>query len=148
MPQRPRSSQEERSAVDTSGAATNRSDVYDGAGQRAGDAVEGLHPGHDELPELVDVARLGASDHVVGPGDVLGQGHTLELSNRGRYLGGLSDVGLDQDVGLNDHAELLGSCRDIPGMSGTSSILAQPTVSCAPAEQGPGIRTSFGIRIG
>ena len=55
------------------------SDVDDGAGQGAGDAVEGLHLGDDQLAELVDVAGLGAHDHVVGAGDVLGEGDALDL---------------------------------------------------------------------
>ena len=56
----------------------------DGAGQRAGDAVEVLHLGDDQLAELVDVAGLGADDHVVGAGDVLGESDALDLGSRRR----------------------------------------------------------------
>ena len=56
------------------------SDVHHRAGQRAGDAVDGLHLGDDQLAELVDVAGLGAHDDVVGTGDVLGQRHALDLA--------------------------------------------------------------------
>ena len=74
------------SSATTSRAGARRtsaagSDVDDGAGQRAGDAVDGLDPGDDQLAELVDVAGLGADDHVVRAGDVLGQGDALDLGD-------------------------------------------------------------------
>ena len=48
------------------------SEVDDGAGEGAGDAVDLLDRRHDELAEVVERARLGLHDHVVGPGDVVG----------------------------------------------------------------------------
>ena len=56
-----------------------------------------------QLAELVDVAGLGAHDHVVRAGDVLGQGHALDLGDLARHLRGLAHVGLDEDVRLDDH---------------------------------------------
>src|SRR6476646_8419739 len=99
-----------------------KSDVDDGAGQRAGDAVEVLHLGDHQLAELVDVAGLGPHDHVVGAGDVLGEGHALDLRNGGCDLCGLADIGLDQDVRLDDH-------RALPGVAGY--VLGQPTARSA-----------------
>ena len=67
-------------------------------GERPGDAIHGLDPRHHQLAKLIDVASLGADDHVVGPSDILGQLHALD---RGDILGnpdGLADLGLDQDV--------------------------------------------------
>ena len=61
-----------------------KSDVDDRAGEGAGDAVEVLHLGDHQLAELVDVAGLGAHDHVVRTGDVLGEGDALDLGDRAR----------------------------------------------------------------
>src|SRR5436190_10746205 len=83
------------------------SDVDDRAGERTGDPVEVLHLRDDELAQLVDVARLGAHDHVVRAGDVLGQGHALHLGDGAGHVGCLPDVGLDEDVRLYDHGCLL-----------------------------------------
>ncbi len=80
----------------------------DRAGERTGDAVEVLHLRDDELAELVDVLGLGSDDHVVGTGDVLGERDAVDLGDLAGDLRGLADVGLDQDVGLDDHRGLLG----------------------------------------
>ena len=61
----------------------------------------------DQLAELVDVAGLGAHDHVVGTGDVLGEDDALDVGDALGDLGGLADIGLDQDVGLDDHVDSL-----------------------------------------
>jgi hypothetical protein len=67
-----------------------------------------VHLGDDELAELVDVLGLGTEDHVVGTGDVLGERDAVDLGDLAGDHGGLDDVGLDQDVGLDDHRGLLG----------------------------------------
>jgi hypothetical protein len=41
-------------------------------------AIHGLDPRHHQLAKLIDIARLGADDHVVGPSDILGQQHALD----------------------------------------------------------------------
>ena len=76
-------------------------EVHDRAGQRARDALDRLDAGHDQLPQFVDGLRLGAHDHVVGAGDVLGFGDT---GDRAHALGDrrcLAHLGLDQDVRVN-----------------------------------------------
>src|SRR3954469_9574298 len=88
---------------DTAELGQTRSDVDGRAGERSGDALEVLHLRDDQLPELVDVAGLGAHDHVVRAGDVLRKGHALDLGDLARHLGGLAHVGLDEDVRLDDH---------------------------------------------
>jgi thiamine-monophosphate kinase len=75
----------------------------DGAGQGPGDAGYALDLGDHELPEIIHVARFGPDDHVVGAGDVLGQGHPLDIADAASDLGGLAHLGLHQDVSL-DHA--------------------------------------------
>src|SRR5215213_4228149 len=82
--------------------SVSASEVDDGTGQRAGDAVDRLHAGDDQAAELVDRLGLGADDHVVGAGDVLGFAHAVDLGDRLRHLGCLADFGLDEDVGV-DH---------------------------------------------
>ena len=52
--------------------------VHDRAGQRAGDALDRLDPGDHELAQVVDRLGLGAHDHVVGAGDVLGLGDAAD----------------------------------------------------------------------
>jgi hypothetical protein len=42
-------------------------EVHHWTGERAGDAGHCLHACDHQLAELVDVARFGADDHVVGP---------------------------------------------------------------------------------
>src|SRR3954471_15612661 len=79
------------------------SEVYDGAGQRAGDALDALDLRHDQLAELVDVLRLGAHDHVVRARDVLGLRDTADVGDGLRDGGRLPDLGLDEDVGLDRH---------------------------------------------
>jgi hypothetical protein len=73
------------------------------AGQRGGDARDGLDVGDDELAELVDVVRLRAHDHVVGAGHVLGEGDALHAADRVGDVAGLAVVGLDQDERLGGH---------------------------------------------
>src|SRR6266496_1124029 len=53
---------------------------------------------HHQLAELVEVARLGAHDHVVGAGHVLGLLHARDLGDVLGDLGRLADLGLDEDV--------------------------------------------------
>ena len=77
---------------------------------------------------LVDVARLGTDDHVVGTGDVLGEDDALDVGDPLRDLRGLADIGLDQDVGLDDHVDSLGC--------GKVWIASQPTGRPAGAEHG------------
>jgi hypothetical protein len=52
-----------------------------GQGQGPNDAVDRLDPGHHQLAELVQVARLGADDHVVGAGDSLGLLHAGDVDD-------------------------------------------------------------------
>src|SRR3569833_624421 len=89
--------------VQTGGRKDTASDVHDGTGQRPRDPLDRLDLGDDELAELVDVVRLGADDHVVGSGDVFGQGHTLNAGDLTSHVGSLADLGLDEDVGLHHH---------------------------------------------
>src|ERR1700712_997641 len=112
-PQPPRRPRSARTPATTRGdgrrgaLVRGSSDVDDWTGQRAGDAVERLHLRHDQLAQLVDVAGLGAHDHVVGAGDVLGQDDALDVGDPRGDLRGLADVGLDQDVSLDDHLDSL-----------------------------------------
>jgi len=53
---------------------------------------------HHQLAELVEVARLGAHDHVVGAGHVLGLLHARDLGDVLGDLSRLADLGLDEDV--------------------------------------------------
>src|SRR3954454_17071014 len=89
-------------------SSVRASEVDDGAGQRAGDPVDGLHPGHDETAQLVHGLGLGADDDVVGPGHVLGLGHAVDLADRRGNLRGLADFGLDEDVGVDHGRPFLG----------------------------------------
>jgi hypothetical protein len=79
-------------------AGVGRLEVDHRAGEGAGDAVHRLDPGDHELAQVVDVAGLGADDHVVGAGDVLGLLDALDLGDLLGDLGGLADLGLDEDV--------------------------------------------------
>jgi hypothetical protein len=47
---------------------------------------------------LIEVAGLGASDHVVGAGHILGLLHALDLDDVLGDLGRLADLGLDENV--------------------------------------------------
>src|SRR3954453_5916862 len=101
--------------------ADDNSDVDDRAGQCARDAVEVLHLGDHELAELIDIAGLGSDDRVVRSRDVLCQSHALDLGDRAGHVRGLADIGLDEDVCLDDHGcllRVLGGRRwpwDVPG---------------------------------
>src|SRR6185312_16102308 len=75
--------------------------VHDRAGQRAGDPANPLYPRDHELTQLVDVVGLGAHDHVVRPGDVLGREHPADPRDLGGHGGGLAHLGLHKDVGLH-----------------------------------------------
>jgi hypothetical protein len=77
------------------------SEMDDGTGQRASDTAHALDPGHDQPAELVDVAGLSAHDHVVGPGDVLGEHHAGDRGYLGSHRGRLAHLGLNQDVGMH-----------------------------------------------
>ena len=91
-------------------------DVHDGAGQGPGDAGHALDLGDHELPEIIHVVRLGPDDHVVGPGDVLGQGHPLDAADTASDLGGLAHLCLNEDVCL-DHASSPGASLPMAGMA-------------------------------
>lgn len=78
--------------------------MYDGASQRAGDAVDGLHTRNDELSELIDIACLGSDDHVIRTSDILREGYAFELTDLGGNASCLADLGLNEDVCLN-HGE-------------------------------------------
>ena len=55
-------------------------------------------PGDDQLAQLVDGLGLGANDHVVRAGDVLGLGDAADRAHLIGDGGGLADLRLDQDV--------------------------------------------------
>jgi hypothetical protein len=55
--------------------------VHHGTGEGPGDAVDRLHARDHQLTQLVDIARLGTNDHVVGAGHVLGLLHALDLDD-------------------------------------------------------------------
>ena len=62
------------------GRAPVVSEVDDGAGEGAGDALDHLHPAHDHLAELVHGAGLGAGDDVVGAGHVVGGDDAVDVA--------------------------------------------------------------------
>src|SRR5215207_2232034 len=72
--------------------------VHDRTGEGPSDASHGLHPRHHQLTELVDVLSFGADDHDVGAGDGLGLLDTGNVDDVLGDLGGLADLGLDEDV--------------------------------------------------
>jgi hypothetical protein len=72
--------------------------VHHRTSERPGDAIHGLDPRDHQLAKLIDIARLGADDHIVGAGNVLGQLDALDPDDILGNLGGLTDLGLDQDV--------------------------------------------------
>src|SRR6476469_4588613 len=73
------------------GQRSGASEVHDGAGQRAGDARDGLHVRDDELAQLVHRLRLGPDDHVVGPRHILGVRDTGQRPDRLGDRGRLAD---------------------------------------------------------
>jgi hypothetical protein len=86
------------------------SQMHHRAGQGARDSVDGLDPRHDQLAEGVDVACLGADDHVVRPGQRIGVLHAVDLGGCPGDLPSLADLGLDEDIG-GDHLAHLASCN-------------------------------------
>jgi hypothetical protein len=56
-------------------------EMDDRAGEGPGDAVDRLYPRDHQLAELVEVAGLGADDHVVGAGDSLGLLHAGDVDD-------------------------------------------------------------------
>jgi hypothetical protein len=78
------------------------------AGQGARDAVDGLDSRHDQLAEGIDVACLGADDHVVRPGQRIGVLYPVDLSGCPGDLPSLADLGLDEDI-RGDHLAPLAS---------------------------------------
>src|SRR5690606_11550688 len=60
-------------AADQAGPKRSGLQVDDGAGERAGDAVDELDVADDHLPQLVHAVGLGLGDDVVGTGDVVGR---------------------------------------------------------------------------
>jgi hypothetical protein len=73
-------------------------EVHHWTSERAGDAVDRLYPRDHQFAQLVDGARLGPDDHIVGADHILGLLHTLDLGDLFGDLGGLADLGLDKDV--------------------------------------------------
>src|SRR4029450_3319657 len=73
-------------------------EVDDRTGEGAGDAVDRLHPRDHQFAELVQVACLGADDHVIGAGDGLGLLYAGDVDDLRGDLGRLADLGLDEDV--------------------------------------------------
>src|SRR5215213_10116166 len=82
-----------------------RLQMHHRAGQGARNPVDGLDSRHDQLAEGVDVARLGADDHVVRPGQRIGVLHAVDLRGCPGDLPRLADFGLDEDIG-GDHLAL------------------------------------------
>ena len=85
------------------GATGATSEVDDRTGQRPGDPVDALHPGDHELAQLVDALRLGTHDDVIGSRDVLGHRDALDERDLACDVGGLADLGLNEDVRLHHH---------------------------------------------
>jgi hypothetical protein len=81
--------------------------VDDRTGEGPGDAGHRLHPRHHQLAELVDVACFGADDHVVGAGEGLGLLDAGDVDDVLGHLGGLADLGLDEDVCRHHRHRLL-----------------------------------------
>ena len=73
-------------------------EVHDGAGERAGDAVDELDLRHDHAAELVDRVGLGSQDHVVGTGHVVGLDDPGQAPHGLDHRRRLADLGLDEDV--------------------------------------------------
>ena len=70
-----------------------------------------LDLGDDQLAQLVDVAASARTMTSYGPGDVLRERHTRQAGDRAGDRGGLADLGLDEDVGLDHQAASLMNCR-------------------------------------
>src|ERR1039457_994612 len=84
-----------------SASGSGRLDVHDRAGQGPGDPGDTLDLGDHELPEVIHAVRFGPDDHVVRPGDVLGEGHPLDAPDAASDVGGFTHLGLHEDVCLN-----------------------------------------------
>ena len=98
----------------------------DGARERAGDAVEVLHLRDDQLAQLVDVAGLGTHDDVVGAGDVLGEGHALDLRDGSGDLGGGGAVTVNTDTGValsGDPQTLEWRCGNVDGSNFLEALI-------------------------
>ena len=67
-----------------------------------------LDLGDDQLAQVVHIVRLGPDDHVVRTGDVVRLGYAGDLADVHGDIGGLADLGLDEDVSVN-HAVLPGA---------------------------------------
>jgi hypothetical protein len=72
-----------------------------GAGKSASDALDRLDPGDDELAEIVDIRSAGSNDDVIWPGDIFGRVDAFDIANLFGDLGGLADLGLNQDISLH-----------------------------------------------
>src|SRR5579875_1421147 len=81
--------------------------MNDRTGQGAGDAVDPLDLSDDELAQVIDVLGLSPHDNIVRSGDVFRLGDAGDLGDPGGNLGGLTDLGLDEDVSV-DHNVLPG----------------------------------------
>lgn len=85
----------------------------DGACQRPSDPRDRLDLGDDELAQLIDGASFRADYHVIRAGYVLGERHTRDLADCVHDGGGLSNLGLNQYVGLNEHTRTLLSSEEL-----------------------------------
>src|SRR6185437_8508165 len=79
--------------------------MYDRAGQRSGNAWHALNLRYHEAAKVIHVVGLGADDHVVGAGDIVGLGDATDFPDGRGHIGSLADLSLDEDISL-DHRGL------------------------------------------
>src|SRR5581483_10766589 len=102
------------------------------AGQCPGDPRHRLDLGYYQPPEVIDVFRLGANDHVVGACYVFGLSDAGKLADANSDLSGLPGLCLNENVRLH-HAVL-------PGLA-PGSGMANATLRACCQEPGPDHRT-------
>src|ERR1700678_4228753 len=73
--------------------------------QRPCDAGNALDLGNHQTPKVIHIVGFGPNDHVIRAGDVIGLGYPGDQTDGRRYIGGLADLGLDEDISL-DHIGL------------------------------------------